>query len=137
MAEYYDLPSFGLGGPVDSKVPDAQAGSEMTLIALANALSGVTLIHDAGYLASGRVGSMEMAVICDEVFGMILRVVRGIRVDDESLAVDVIKNVGPRGQFFSQKHTLKHFEREIYLPTLFDLPSGKRKGRKNFKGTSA
>jgi trimethylamine--corrinoid protein Co-methyltransferase len=63
---------------------------------------------------------MEMAVICDEVFGMVLRVARGVRVDDETLAVDVIKKVGPRGQFFSQKHTLRLIEKELFIPTLFD-----------------
>lgn len=120
LADYYDLPSFGLGGPVDSKTADAQAGCEMALGALTNALSGVNLIHDSGYLASGSVGSMEMAVICDETIGYILRIVRGITIDDESLAVDLIRNVGPRGQFFSQKHTLKYLEREIYIPRLFD-----------------
>lgn len=123
LAEYYDLPSFGCGGAVDSKTPDAQAGCEMTLVALSSALSGVNLIHDCGYLASGSAGSMEMAVICNEVTGYILRIVRGIRVDDESLAVDVIKNVGPLGHFFSQKHTLKFLEREIHIPKLFDRRS--------------
>jgi trimethylamine--corrinoid protein Co-methyltransferase len=122
MSEYYDLPSFGLGGAVDSKIPDAQAGSEMTLVAMANALSGASLIHDHGYLASGSAGSMEMAVICNEVAGNILRVVRGIRVDEESLAVDVIKSVGPGGQFLSQKHTLKLLD-EIHIPRLFDKSS--------------
>jgi len=120
LAEFYDLPSFGLGGAVDSKIPDAQAGCEMTLVGITNALSGVSLIHDHGYLASGSVGSMEMAVVANEVAGYILRVVKGIKVDEESLAVDVIKNVGPAGQFLSQKHTLKFLEREIYVPEIFD-----------------
>jgi trimethylamine--corrinoid protein Co-methyltransferase len=123
LADYYDLPSFGLGGAIDSKVPDAQAGSEMTLVAMANALSGVSLIHDHGYLASGSAGSMEMAVICNEVVGYIRRVIEGIRIDSESLATDVIRSVGPGGQFFSQKHTLKLLEREIYIPELFDKRS--------------
>ena len=120
LAGYYGLPSFGLGGGVDSKIPDAQAGCEMSIIALMNAISGVNLIHDCGYLASGSVGSMEMAVICDEAVGYMLDIVKGITVDDESLAVDVIKEVGPRGQFMGQKHTLKFLERETYVSKLFD-----------------
>jgi len=120
IAEYYNLPSFGLGGATDSKVPDAQAGAEIALSLLMNALAGVNLIHDCGYLASGRAGSMEMAVICDEVAGYVLRMIRRIEVNDETLAVDVIKAVGPREHFFTQKHTFKYIEREIYLPKIFD-----------------
>jgi len=120
MAHYYGLPSFGFGGCSDSKLPDAQAGAEVMMNALMSGLSGVNLIHDCGYLAGGSVGSMEMAVICNEVVGMVSRIVRGIIVDDESLAVEVIKNVGPGGHFLSQKHTLKFVEREIYIPTIFD-----------------
>ena len=120
MAHYYELPSFGFGGCSDSKLPDAQAGAEVMMNALMSGLSGVNLIHDCGYLAGGSVGSMEMAVICDEVVGMVSRIVRGVTVDDESLAVDVIKNVGPGGHFLSQKHTLKFVEREIYIPKIFD-----------------
>jgi len=120
MAHYYELPSFGFGGCSDSKLPDAQAGAEVMMNALMSGLSGVNLIHDCGYLAGGSVGSMEMAVICNEVVGMVSRIVRGITVDDESLAVEVIKNVGPGGHFLSQKHTLKFVEREIYIPTIFD-----------------
>lgn len=136
LAEYYDLPSFGLGGAVDSKIPDAQAGCELSMVTLANALSGVNLIHDCGYLSYGSVGSMEMAVIANEIVGGILRIVKGIAVDDESLAVDVIKNVGPRGHFMSQKHTLKFLERETYMSELFDkqpLDKWIRDGRKDIR----
>lgn len=120
LARYYDLPSFGFGGCSDSKLPDAQAGSEVTMNALMSALCGINLIHDCGYLSGGSVGSMEMAVICDEIAGMVFRIVRGVVVDDESLAVDVIRNVGPGGHFLSQKHTLKWVEREIYITKIFD-----------------
>jgi trimethylamine--corrinoid protein Co-methyltransferase len=139
LASYYDLPSFGVGGAVDSKLPDVQAGCEMSMQSLTSALSGVTLIHDFGYLASGCVGSMEMAVICNEVIGYILRVVRGISVDDEHLAVDVIKEVGPLKHYLAHKHTLEFLEREIYLPTLFDrrnVDSWVKSGKKDISQTA-
>lgn len=120
LARYYDLPTFGFGGCSDSKLPDAQAGSEVTMNTLAGALSGINLIHDFGYLAGGSVGSMEMAVIGNEVAGMATRIIKGVTVDDESLAVDVISKVGPGGNFLSQKHTLKLIEREVFIPKLFD-----------------
>lgn len=123
MARYYGLPSYGYAGCSDSKLPDAQAGAEVFQISLMSALSGVTLMHDAGYLAGGSVGSMEMVVICDEIYGMISRIVRGLEVNDETLAVDVISSVGPGGHFLSHKHTLKFVERELYLSKLFDRTS--------------
>ena len=120
MARYYDLPSYGFGGCTDSKVPDAQAGAEVMMNCLIAGMSGVSLIHDCGYLAGGSVGSMEMAVLDDEIIGYVQRILRGIEVNDETLAVDVIEAVGPGGHFMSQKHTLRHVRRELYIPTLFD-----------------
>jgi trimethylamine--corrinoid protein Co-methyltransferase len=63
---------------------------------------------------------MEMAVICDDVLGNVLRIIRGAEVNAETLAVDVIKEVGPQGNFLGHKHTLKHIRNELHLPTLFD-----------------
>ncbi|HYB85035.1 MAG TPA: trimethylamine methyltransferase family protein [archaeon] len=120
MAEFYGLPTFGFAGPSDSKLPDAQAGAEAMQMALVNGLAGVNLCHDCGYLAGGSVGSMEMAVICDDVLGNILRIIKGTEVNDETLAVDVIKEVGPEGNFLGHKHTLKHIRDELHIPSIFD-----------------
>ena len=120
MAEFYGLPTFGFAGPSDSKLPDAQAGAEAMQMALMNGLAGINLCHDCGYLAGGSVGSMEMAVICDDVLGNVLRLIRGTEVSDETLAVDVIKEVGPEGDFLGHKHTLKHIRDELHIPSIFD-----------------
>jgi len=123
MARNYGLPNFGYCAGSDSKVPDAQAGAEAMMQALMTSLAGVNLTHDCGYLASGMIGSMEMAVICEEVLRIVSKIVNGIRIDEESLAVDVIRDVGPGGHFLSQKHTLKHLKEEILMPTIFDRTS--------------
>ena len=120
LAEFYRLPTFGFSGGSDSKLPDAQAGCETMMLALMNALAGINLMHDCGYLAGGSVGSMEMAVICNEILGDVSRIIRGIDINDETLAVDIIRAVGPGGHFFSQKHTLDFIGREIHMPKLFD-----------------
>ena len=119
LARYYDLPCYGFGGCTDSKTPDAQAGAEVMMNCLVAGMSGVGLIHDCGYLAGGSIGSMEMAVIDNEIIGYVERILRGVDVNDETLAVDVIKAVGPGGHFMSQRHTLNHV-RELYVPHLFD-----------------
>ena len=120
MAEFYGLPCYGFASPSDSKLPDAQAGAEAMMMALMNALAGVNLMHDCGYLSSGSAGSLEMAVICNEILGNIFRIVRGTEVSDETLAVDVISDVGPGGNFLGHKHTLKHIRDELHIPTIFD-----------------
>ena len=122
MGRYYDMPTYGFGGCSDSKLPDAQAGAEVMMNGMLAALGGTNLIHDCGYLAGGSIGSMEMAVVCNEIIGMISRIVQGVKVNEETLAVDVIKNVGPGGHYMAQKHTLDHV-RELYVPTLFDRES--------------
>ncbi len=122
LAEFYNLPTFGWGGCSDSKVPDAQAGAEVMMNSLIAALSGICLIHDCGYLAGGSIGSLEMAVIANEIAGMVKRIVRGIEVDDETLALDVIRDVGPGGHFLSHKHTLKHLS-TLYISELFSRES--------------
>jgi len=122
MGRYYQIPTYGFGGCSDSKLPDAQAGAEVMMNGMLAALGGTNLIHDCGYLAGGSIGSMEMAVICNEIIGMIMKIIQGVQINEETLAVDVIKNVGPGGHYMSQKHTLQHV-RELYTPTLFDKES--------------
>lgn len=120
LARYYGIPSFGQGGCSDSKVPDAQAGVEGTTMAMMNALGGINLIHNVGTIAMGTAGSMEMAVICDELIGMIGYILRPTRVDKETLAIDLIREVGPQGSFLGKKHTLNLIPVETYIPKLFD-----------------
>ena len=120
LAQYYDIPSFGVAGQCDSNLPDAQFGAEVMLTSLMNALSGTNLCHDCGYLATGLAGSLEAQMICDEVVGIIARIIEGVEVNDDTLAVDVIHSVGPGGNFLSQSHTLKYVDKALYLSKLFD-----------------
>jgi len=121
MAHYYKLPSFAQAGAgTDSKSCDAQAGIETMMGSLISVLAGVNLIHSVGTMAGGSYGSMEMAIICNEVIGIIRRIVDGATVNTETLAVDVIKEIGPGGNFLSHPHTLKWFRKELYMPELFN-----------------
>ena len=122
LAEFYDLPTFGFGGCSDSKVPDAQAGAEVMMNSLVAALCGINLIHDCGYLAGGSIGSVEMAVIANEIAGMVKRIVKGMEVNEETLALDAISKVGPEGHFLAHPHTLKHVSM-LHLSDLFSRES--------------
>jgi len=121
MARYYNLPSFAqTGSGVDSKCADAQAGAEIMMNSLVSALAGVNLVQNVGTIAGGECGSLEVAVIGDEVIGMVERILRAVNVNDDNLALDIIDEVGPGKHFLSHDHTLKFFKSELYIPRLFN-----------------
>jgi trimethylamine--corrinoid protein Co-methyltransferase len=119
MGAYYGLPIFGLGGSSDSKLPDEQAAVEASLTLLFETLGRATLVHDVGYMESGKCYSLEMMAICDEVIGYIRRYARGIEVNEETLALDLIAELGPGGDYLSSEHTVNHY-RETWYPRLFN-----------------
>jgi len=119
LGHYYGLPVFGRAGAVDADVIDAQASAEAILQILLSALSGADFCHGIGEMDAGRMASPEFAVFGNEIIDMTRVVMQGIEVNDETLPLDLIERVGPRGTYISEKHTLKHF-REFWAPKLFD-----------------
>jgi trimethylamine--corrinoid protein Co-methyltransferase len=101
-------------------VPDAQAGHEKTLTGMCAAMAGANLIYGAGMLDSGLIFSYAQLVIDNDIFKMIRKVMEGMRVDDENLAVDIIKSVGPGGDFLMQDHTMKYMRTLPSVPNLID-----------------
>jgi trimethylamine---corrinoid protein Co-methyltransferase len=121
MARFYALPYYATAGMSDSKVNDSQAGYESAITSLLVALAGGNLIHDAaGFLEFCMTASYDKLVIDNEIIGMVMRAVEGIRVDDETLAFDLIKKVGPGGHFVAARHTRRHMRAEQYFPALSD-----------------
>jgi len=120
ITKWLRLPMFSTAGCSDAKTLDQQAGIESAISVAIAALSGANLIHDVGYLESGLVGSFDMLVMSDEVISMVKHMLRGIVVDDEHLAAEVIHRVGPGGHFLADDHTLKHFRKQFWFPALLD-----------------
>ncbi len=119
MAQFYHLPFYATGGMTDSNVIDAQCGYESSITSLLCALAGANFIHDAaGLMEFALTMSYEKLVIDNEILGMVMRAVKGIDVSDETLAFDLLKEVGPGGHFVSRKHTRNHMRKEHYHPTL-------------------
>jgi trimethylamine--corrinoid protein Co-methyltransferase len=123
VAQSFGLPTWGLAGMTDAKSLDAQAGLESAFSVLAQGLSGLNLIHDVGYMASGMACSCEQLVMGNEIVGMTRRFVEGITVSAETLARDVIAAVGPGGHFLTQKHTVAHLREELWTTRLFNHQS--------------
>lgn len=119
MAQYYGLPIFGLGGASDSKQPDEQAAAEAAFSLMTETMAGSHLIHDVGYLEGGLTNSIEMITMCDELIAWVGKFMEGIVVDDETLALDWIDQVGFGQDFLGLDHTHDHFKEDWY-PTLLD-----------------
>jgi trimethylamine---corrinoid protein Co-methyltransferase len=120
IGKHLGIPVFGTAGCSDAKVVDQQAAIEGTLSIALGMLGGANLIHDVGYLSSGLVGSNDMLVMSNETIGMMKRYMRGIKVDEEHLALDLIDKVGPKGNFLAESHTMRHFKQEQWYPGLLD-----------------
>ncbi len=119
MARYYKLPVRGGGAVCDAKSPDAQASYEsMMNLSMAQACGINFVLHSAGILESFNCMSYEKFIIDDEMCGMAKRIQRGIEVNPDTLALDVIKEVGPGGHFLDKDHTFDHFRTEFYQPRL-------------------
>ena len=119
MAQRYELPFFGTAGCSDAKFPDAQAAAEAAFSCLASALVGANLIHDSGWLDHGSVASPGHMVLVNEILEMVGQFMPGIAVNDETLALDVIDEIGPGGHYLEHEHTYAHF-RDVWYSDLFD-----------------
>lgn len=120
IAHWLRIPMFSTAGCSDSKCLDEQAAIEAALSIMAAGLSGANLIHDVGFLESALIGSHEMVVLSDEVVGMVKRFLSGVEVNAETLALDVIKEVAPGGNFLAHEHTARNMRKAIWFPKLMD-----------------
>jgi trimethylamine--corrinoid protein Co-methyltransferase len=119
MGRYYKLPVRSGGAVCDAKSPDAQASCESMMSLLMARVCGINFVlHSAGILESYNCMSYEKFIIDDEMCGMVKRIKRGYEVNPDTLAFDIIKNVGPGGHFLDKDHTFDHFRTEFYQPQL-------------------
>ena len=119
MARFYGIPSRGGGAITDSKLPDAQAGMESMMSQLMATLSGVHFVlHSAGILEGYMTASYEKFIIDDEICGMCKRIKRGETINAQTLALDVISQVGPGGEYLTHMHTFQNFRKSLYTPVM-------------------
>lgn len=117
LAQHFELPLYSTAGTTDSKVVDAQAAYESAMSSLLVAMSGANYIHDiAGLMESDLTVSYEKLVLDNEILGMCQRVLRGIEVNDESLALDLLVEKGPGGDFVADEHTVRNMRQEFFTP---------------------
>jgi trimethylamine--corrinoid protein Co-methyltransferase len=121
LARRYGLPYRGSGSLNTSKVPDAQAAYESLWTLWPAVLAHTNFIHHAaGWLESGLTASLEKFIIDAENLAMFHHFLQEITIDKESLALDMIAEVGPGGHHFGTPHTQARFESEFYQPFISD-----------------
>ncbi len=122
MVHFCGLPMFSTSGCTDTKTMEAQSGMEAALSIHAAMLSGANFVHDNGYTESGKTGSIFQTVLDDEIIGMARCIQNGVLVNDETLALEQIRNVGPGGHYLYEDHTLE-WARAHWRPSLMDRNS--------------
>jgi trimethylamine--corrinoid protein Co-methyltransferase len=120
LARYLGVPFMGTAGASESKLIDAQAGLEAMMQSMMAALSGASLVHDAGFLDCADIGSLPMLVLTDEIIGMVKRLMRGIEVNRDTIMLDLIEQVGPGGHFLDEPQSASLSRREVWMPTVLD-----------------
>lgn len=131
LCRWWGLPSVGMSFGGDSKDADEQAALEAGFYGFGTVLGGVDLVFDAGCVEGGLLFSPELLVISDELVGMTRAAVESIDVSDETIALDVIRAVGPGEVFLGEDHTLEHF-RELWTPQVLSW-----EGRKEWSDAGA
>ena len=119
MAKYYKIPIFVGGWGTCSKLPDVQAGYEKAFSAFLCYLSGADMTSGPGLLENWTVLSFEQLIIDHEMFTMMADMLKGFPVDDDSMPLEVIMEVGHEGHYMGKKHTLDHF-RQMWQPMVTD-----------------
>jgi trimethylamine--corrinoid protein Co-methyltransferase len=122
LARHYGLPSFGGGCCSDSLILDEQWAFEAGMTLLTGGSSGVTLVHDLGYVASGTASSYETMVVADELTGWVKAYLGGLTIDEESLAVAEIAAAGPGGTHLGRRYSRRHL-RDFFRPRLISQDS--------------
>ncbi|HHN45850.1 MAG TPA: hypothetical protein ENN09_00275, partial [Planctomycetes bacterium] len=120
LGKLHGLPVYINVGLTDSKIPDAQAGLESGMTLLAGALAGADIFGHMGICGVDQATSLTMLVMQDEIIQYVERIMAGVKVDEDTLAVDVIRSVGPGGNYLSEPHTAQHLRTEHWFPRLLD-----------------
>ena len=119
MAQHFELPLYSTGGTTDAKDVGSQAAFESAMSSLLVGMAGANYIHDAaGLMEADLTVSYEKLVLDDEILGMCHRVLRGIEVNDDTLALDLMIEKGPGRDYLAEGHTIRHMRDEFFMPTL-------------------
>jgi trimethylamine--corrinoid protein Co-methyltransferase len=119
LADFYKIPLSMGAFATGAKEPDWQAAVDNSLSSFMAAVSGADMLLGCGLLHGSKILSYEQIVMDCEIFSIIRKMAEGITINDETLAIDVIRSVGVGGHYLSQNHTRRHM-RDLWMPHLMD-----------------
>ena len=128
MLQYYDLPGGAAAGMADAKLPDAQSGYEKGSTLVMAGLSGLNMVYEAAGMHASLLGfCLESLIIDNDMLGQCLRCVRGIEVNEDTLGLNVMKDVcmGGSGHYLGHDQTIRLMQSEYVYPTIADRSSPK------------
>ncbi|MBE9635469.1 trimethylamine methyltransferase family protein [Salipiger mangrovisoli] len=121
LARRLGLPYRSAGAFCGSKLPDAQAAYESANSLNMGLQAGVNfMLHACGWLEGGLVASYEKFVMDADQLGALHKMAQGVSVDDATLALDAIREVGPGGHYLGCAHTQENFQTAFWRSELFD-----------------
>jgi trimethylamine--corrinoid protein Co-methyltransferase len=120
MGKFYGFPVYINAGLTDSKNPDAQAGLECGLTLGMGAAAGADIFGHMGICGMDQASSLDFLVMQSEIISYVESMMRTIKFTEETFAVDIIDEIGPKGSFLHKQHTRKHFREELWFPSLLD-----------------
>jgi len=135
LYHYYGIPMWGTAGCSDAHTLDQQAAMESAISILMAALDGANLVHDIGYLGQGLIGSPAAIVMCSEIISYVKRIIRGFDISRERIGMEVIRQVGPGGNFLAEDQTARLHQQEHWRPRFMnrdDPETWLKKGGKNY-----
>jgi len=118
LADFYKLPSHSTSPDTDAHCHDEQNAWERIMTTQAAIMSGVDMIINPGMFATGLTVSYEQLVIDDEILGYISRMAKGIEVNPDTVAAELIRRVGPTASFLKESHTLRNLKLEHWMPSI-------------------
>ncbi len=128
MHRFYGVPGGAAAGASDAKLPDMQAGWEQMCSNVMAGLAGLNMVYEAAGMHASLLGFChESLILGDDIIGQALRCVRGIEVDDETLALDQMRQVclGGPGHYLGTDQTLARMQADHVYPRLGDRTSPK------------
>jgi trimethylamine--corrinoid protein Co-methyltransferase len=120
IGKYYGFPVYINAGLTDSKRPDGQAGLECGISLALGVAAGADIFGHMGICGVDQASSLDILVMQSEIISFIESVNRSFEFKENTLALDLIERVGPKGTFINKKHTRDHFKKELWFPTLLD-----------------
>lgn len=120
IAQFCQIPSRGTGANTNSKTLDFQAGYEKAMTLFMPAMAGINMVFYPGTIEHAETISLESLVLDHEICGAVSRALKGIAVNEDTLALDLVDKVQSGGTFLKERHTIDYLQTEIYTPELVD-----------------